>query len=88
MDNLFVLVSELILYYQNIPIDPSGNFEKYSFQWRSLWEILGLPWVKNQALGDRGIGNGLYMTSAENSPSPTLRALSEYYQVAFGHIRE
>jgi hypothetical protein len=28
------------------------------------------------------------MTSAENSPSPTLRALSEYYQVAFSHIRE
>jgi hypothetical protein len=53
-----------------------------------LWEVLGLPWVSNQALGDRGIGNGLYMTSAENSPSPTLRALSEYYSVAFSHIRE
>lgn len=88
MDNLFVLVSELIMYYQKIPIDASGNFEKIGLQWRSLWEVLGLPWVSNQALGDRGIGNGLYMTSAENSPSPTLRALSEYYSVAFGHIRE
>ena len=88
MDNLFVTVSELIMYYQRIPIDPSGNFDKYGFNGRSLMEILGLPFVSNQALGNRGVGNGLFMSSAENSPSPTLRALSEYYQVAFGHIRE
>jgi hypothetical protein len=88
MDNLFVTVSELIMYYQRIPIDPSGNFDKYGFNGRSLMEILGLPFVSNQALGNRGVGNGLFMSSAENSPSPTLRALSEYYQVSFGHIRE
>ena len=88
MDNLFVTVSELIMYYQWIPIDPSGNFDKYGFNGRSLMEILGLPFVSNQALGNRGVGNGLFMSSAENSPSPTLRALSEYYQVSFGHIRE
>ena len=88
LDNLFVTVSELILYYQKIPIDPAGNFDKYGFNGRSIMEILGLPWVSNQALGNRGVGTGLFMSSAENSPSPTLRALSEYYQIAFSHIRE
>lgn len=88
IDNLFITVSELIMYYQKIPIDPSGNFDKYGFNGRSIMEILGLPWVSNQALGNRGVGNGLFMSSAENSPSPTLRALSEYYQAAFSHIRE
>lgn len=88
IDNLFVMVSELILYYQNIPVDSTGNFDKYGIHVRSLMELLGLPFVDNVALGDRGIFNGLYSSSAENSPSPTLRALSEYYQIAFGHIRE
>ena len=88
MDNLFVLVNELILYYQNIPIDPAGNFDKYGLNARSIMEILGLPFVSNIALGNRGIANGLFTTSAENSPSPTLRALSEYYQAAFAHVRE
>ena len=88
MDNLFVLVNELILYYQNIPIDPAGNFDKYGLNARSIMEILGLPFVSNIALGNRGVANGLFTTSAENSPSPTLRALSEYYQAAFAHVRE
>jgi len=36
----------------------------------------------------RGIASGTDLTSAENSPSPTLRALAEYYQVAYSHVRE
>lgn len=88
LDNLFVLVSELILYYQNIPIDPSGNFDKYGISGKSFFEILGMPFISNMSLGNRGIGNSLFLSSAENSPSPTLRALSEYYQIAFSHIRE
>lgn len=88
IDSLFVMISELILYYQNIPIDSTGNFDKYGIHLRSVAELIGLPFINNMALGDRGIFTGLYSTSAENSPSPTLRALSEYYQIAFGHIRE
>lgn len=88
IDNIFITVCNLIAYYQNIPIDPSGNFDKYGLHKRSIMELLGIPFTNNQALGDRGLGNGLYTASAENSPSPTLRALAEYYQTAFGHIRE
>lgn len=88
MDALFVQVSELIMYYQRIPIDAAGNFDKYGLNGRSLMELLQIPFTKNQALGNRGFGNGLFTSSAENSPSPTLRALSEYYTVAFTHIRE
>ena len=94
MDFLVHNINQLIMYYQGIPIDPSGNFDKYGFHFSSILELLGMPFYKNQAMVDkngkamRGIGNGLYYTSAENSPSPTLRALAEYYQVAYSHIRE
>lgn len=88
IDALFVNVSKLIMYYQNIPIDFRGNIDKYGLRANSVMQILGLPFVSNQALGDRGIGNGLYTTSAENSPSATLRALNQYYNAAYTHIRE
>ena len=94
MDFLVHNINQLIMYYQGIPIDPSGNFDKFGFHFSSILELLGMPFYKNQAMVDkngkamRGIGNGLYYTSAENSPSPTLRALAEYYQVAYSHIRE
>lgn len=88
IDRLFVDVSELIMYYQNIPIDFSGNIDKYGMRAESIMQLLGMPFVSNMALGDRGIGNGLYTTSAENSPSATLRALNTYYNAAYTHIRQ
>lgn len=94
LDHFYVELCRLILYYQQIPIDPSGNFDKYGFRFSSIIDLLGLPFVKNQQLIDkngvpiRGIASGTDLTSAENSPSPTLRALAEYYQVAYSHVRE
>ena len=88
IDALFARVSELIMYYQKIPLDFAGNIDKYGLRAESVMQLLGLPFVSNEALGDRGIGNGLYTTSAENVPSATLRALNTYYNAAYTHIRE
>lgn len=94
VDAFYIMLCELIAYYQKIPIDPSGNFDKYGFRLSSVVDLLCIPFTSNQALLDkdgnpiRGVLNGLTVTSAENSPSPTLRALAEYYQVAYSHIRE
>lgn len=94
IDNLFIMVNKLIMYYQNLPIDPNGNYDKYGIHIGSIPELLGIPFKGNSAFLDkegrvqRGIGSGLYITSAENSPSPTLRALAEYYEVAYSHVRE
>lgn len=94
MDQLFNTINEMILYYQGIPIDASGNFDKYGLHGSSIMELLGMPFIRNQSFTDsqgrtqRGFANGLFMTSSENSPSPTLKALSEYYEIAYSQVRE
>lgn len=94
IDQLFYTINTLITHYLNIPIDASGNYDKYGLHGSSLMELLGMPIVRNQGFTDskgrikRGFANGLFMTSAENSPSPTLKALSEYYEVAYSQVRE
>lgn len=94
LNDFYIDLCGLIAYYQKIPIDPSGNFDQYGFRFSSVLDLLGIPFISNQQMVDkdgtpiRGIASGTDVTSAENSPSPTLRALAEYYQVAYGHVRE
>ena len=91
---LYLHVCELLMYYQGLPIDPTGNFDKWGFRGSSILDLFGMTINSNQSFLDkkgnviRGIGSGTHITSAENSPSPTLRALAEYYEQAYAHIRE
>lgn len=94
IDHVFIITNQLIAELLEIPLDPSGNYDKYGLHFSSVIELLSIPFISNQAMVDKsgkrlgGIANGLYTTSAENSPSPTLKALGEYYEIAYSHVRE
>lgn len=90
---LYVLLNEAYAYYLGIPVNYSGELQKYGIQFGEVIKLLSIPFISDQGsilsngYVSNGPLNGVEVSSPVSVPSQTLRALYQYFDIAFIKVR-
>lgn len=93
-DQAYIILNETYDYLLGIPISYNGEISKWGLHFGEVIKILTIPFIKDQSntlyngVPSKGLGTGIEMTSPQTVPSETLRALYQYYDIAFIKVRE